>query len=101
MRTYKLEKISIKEGCSSVIFPGHSAIGLLGRGYKIDGEMQVEDEAIIHDIEVGNVIVVNYTNPFYFLKTSEILSITKTIDYFELETTTSIYRIEEVSGVGE
>ena len=98
MRTYRLEKVSIKEGCSSGIYPGYNATGLLARGYKVDGELQVEEATLIHNIDVGDVIVVDYNNPFSFLKTSEIVSISRNIDYLELETTTSIYRIEEVSG---
>lgn len=89
-----LEKLSIKPGCSSGIFPGRTAVGRLIRSERANP--RAIDVINLSDVEVGNCLLV-FNTYCDFIKCSDIVDIIKvTEDELEVETETSIYRFTRI-----
>ena len=90
------EKLSIKEGCRSAVMPGHDAIGVLHRGFRVDGKHTVAKCENLGDISEGDMLAI-YNNPSDFLKCSEVVSILELSENsVTVETFTSIYKFTKV-----
>jgi len=95
MKRYKIEKLSIKEGCYSGVRTGSSSTGrCLYAEFGEDDEKVLDIESPnMSDIKVGGYLLVAEDH-FFFNKTSEIINIIDTTeDSITFETTTSIYKL--------
>lgn len=93
----RIEKLEIKEGKSSALFPGHSTNGTFYIGRSDDkGELQLLNDQDLGDIEIGDVLLVN-NSIFNFTKTTPVVSIIESTEILvKFETETSIYKIEKI-----